>query len=492
MNLGVGSSPTICTKPGASQPPAFYFQHITGYMLQDSESWLLSHYYAPKIIRKKGDKMKYVKPAKRKFFFKAPMDLNLIICVILLNIFGLIMIYSASYYYAAHNLNKAHDYFFTNQLTYVLIGISVMLLVSFFGPHFYDRAFFLVSGLALSLLLIVAVRIPSISHSSHGASRWLSFGSLSIQIAEPVKLFLIVFAACFLSRLSFTKAWHKTAVYFAVFGLTAFLLWRLSNNLSTAIIIFLNAFFLKMINSRDMRNYFIAMIVVAVIALIGLILIEYAIPYSDQESFRITRIRAWLHPEDPDFTKNQGYQARLALYAIASGGFFGKGLGQSLIKFRLPEPHNDYILAIIFEELGIFGVLILTYLFCYLLYRIYLVYTEARSRFSANLVLGVFLHLSLQVVMNYGVTLGLLPTMGVTLTFISAGGTSVVFTFIELGLVLSCARETAAAKAHEKALAQVSEGNAEIIELINRKPEGRMARFRLPAFIQRIFRGVSQ
>ena len=110
--------------------------------------------------------------------------------------------------------------------------------------------------------------------------------------------------------------------------------------------------------------------------------------------------------------------------------------------------------------------IILTYLFCYLLYRIFLVYRNAVNRFSANIVLGVFLHLALQIVMNYGVTIGLLPTMGVTLTFISAGGAAVVFSFIELGLVLAAARESAADEAYKKALKQVSEGDQMIENLI--------------------------
>ena len=429
--------------------------------------------------------MKYIRPGRRRFFFRAPLDWNLVICVVLLNIFGLIMIYSASYYYAANNLHLAQSYFFTNQLKYVIGGMVMMFIVSLFGPRFYDHKFFLITSIVLSLLLIAAVRIPSISRSSHGASRWLTIGSLSIQIAEPVKLFMIIFAACFLSRLSFPTRFRKGAAYFTVYVFTAVLLWRLSNNMSTAIIIFLNAYLLMMINSRDMRNYFIAMIIMACAAVLAVILIEYVFPYSADENFRITRIRAWLHPDDPVYSVNEGYQGRLALYAIASGGFFGKGLGQSLIKFKLPEPHNDYILAIIFEELGIFGVIILTYLFGYMLYRIFLIYRDARSRFSANIVLGVFLHLSLQIVMNYAVTLGMLPTMGVTLTFISAGGTSVLFTFIELGLVLACARETAAEEAHKKALEEVSEGNPEIRDLISGKQEGILSGLRLPGFLKR-------
>ena len=407
------------------------------------------------------------KAVRQKIFFRAPLDWNLIICVILLNIFGLIMIYSASYYYASSTLKTEPAHFFENQLKYAVAGLVLMIIVSFIGPAFYHHKFFFAASLVLSLMLIVAVRIKGLAHVSHGASRWLKIGPITFQIAEPVKLFLIIFSAHFISWQKFSKESTRTMVYFFTFAMLAAGLWKLSNNMSTAVIVFLNAFFLKMINSKDMKKYFYAMIAAAVIAAIALLLLEYVVPFDkENESFRITRIRAWLHPEDPDFSDAEGYQSRLAVYAIASGGFFGKGLGRSLLKFRLPEPHNDYILSIIFEELGVFGVIILTYLFCYLLYRIFLAYRNAVNRFSANIVLGVFLHLALQIVMNYGVTIGLLPTMGVTLTFISAGGAAVVFSFIELGLVLAAARESAAQEAYKKALKQVSEGNQMIENMI--------------------------
>lgn len=111
-----------------------------------------------------------------------------------------------------------------------------------------------------------------------------------------------------------------------------------------------------------------------------------------------------------------------------------------MIKFKLPEPHNDYILSIIFEELGIVGVVLLTALFVFLLIRVFKVYRETKDLFLSNIVLGVFIHIAVQVTMNYCVTLGLLPTMGVTLPFISQGGSSCLFLFIELGLVLAINR----------------------------------------------------
>ena len=423
--------------------------------------------------------MKYTKPKSRRIFFSASFDWNLIICIVLLNIFGLIMIYSASYYYAENGLHKAPDHFFINQLYFVIGGLALMFAVSLFGTHLYNNWFFLTASIGLSFLLLAAVMVPSLSKSSHGAARWIIIGPVSFQIAEPVKLFMIIFAACFTARLSFEIKWMKELAYYAVFALISLMLLLFSNNMSTAVIVFVYAFLLKMVNAKKLKGFWITIGAVALTGLLILLLIEYVIPYTPEENFRVTRIRAWLHPEDPNYASSEAYQGQLALYAIASGGFFGRGLGRSLIKFRLPEPHNDYILAIIFEELGVSGVLILTILFGYLLYRIFLVYRDSRNRFSRDIVLGVFLHLSLQILMNYGVTLGLLPTMGVTLTFISYGGTSLLFTFIELGLVLSVSRENAYETAHRKALQRVAEGDETLIRLLEEEDT-------FPAFLQNL------
>ena len=179
-------------------------------------------------------------------------------------------------------------------------------------------------------------------------------------------------------------------------------------------------------------------------AVAAIIILNNFIPYSQEENFRITRIRAWLNPMNEQYANTQ-YQAREALFAIGSGGFFGKGLGRSLIKFKLPEPHNDYILAIIFEELGIFGVLLLTYLFVYLLYKIFRIYAASKDKYARILVLGVFLHFAIQILMNYCVTL----------PFISAGGSSALFGLAELGVVLAVDRENKEAAIYEEAQAEL-------------------------------------
>ena len=161
---------------------------------------------------------------------------------------------------------------------------------------------------------------------------------------------------------------------------------------------------------------------------------------STSGGFRGSRIKAWLFPEE--YAANQGMQALQSLYAISLGGFFGKGLGNSLQKFRLPEAHNDFILSIIAEELGIFGVILLLLLFAYLLYLIATIALEATDLFGKLIASGVFLQIGIQVILNVAVVSNAMPTTGVTLPFISSGGASVVFLMAELGVVFSIDKVT--------------------------------------------------
>ena len=392
------------------------------------------------------------KTLKEKLLVHTPFDISLILCIVFLNIFGIIMIYSASYYYAEATYGYAPTYFFEKQIQWVVMGIAGMFIISFIKSRFYLRFWWL--ALIFSFLFVLAVRVPGLGHASHGAYRWIRLGSATIQIAEPIKILVIVFMGGFIVKTKITEMRSLILVFsFAVVLAVALLF--ISNNMSTAIIIFLMIFFTVMIYYPK-QKYFFMLIAAAVIAVAaGILLLQYVIPYKETENFRITRIRAWLNPTNELFADAEAYQATEALYAIGSGGFFGKGLGQSLIKFKLPEPHNDYILAIIFEELGLFGVILLTYLFIYLLYKIFRIYAASKDRYARVLVLGVFLHLAIQILMNYCVTLGLFPTMGVTLPFISAGGSAAFFGLCELGVVLAVDRENKEAAIYEEAEAEI-------------------------------------
>ena len=404
------------------------------------------------------------RPLRDRTFLHTPFDINFILAIVFTNVYGLIMIYSASYYYAESAYGYAPDYFFQNQLRWILMGFAAFILISYIRPRFWKNPWMWGLALAGALLLVVAVRIPGLRHASHGAYRWISLGGFLLQIAEPVKLAVIIGIAGIISTFNITK---KPVLFgiFGIVGLISVLLFTLSSNLSTALIVFLMTYLLVM-TLYPRQKWFIILIAAGVLLiLLALILVDRFIPFSDTENFRITRIRAWLHPTDERFIVDEAYQATQALYAIASGGFFGKGLGQSLIKFKLPEPHNDYILAIIFEEMGILGVLILTYLFLYLLYKIFRIYLDTKDRFSKGLVLGVFFHLSVQILLNYAVTLGLFPTMGVTLPFISAGGSAAFFTLLELGLVLAVSRQNEEDKLYLEANSEVEEENPYLQQL---------------------------
>jgi cell division protein FtsW len=152
------------------------------------------------------------------------------------------------------------------------------------------------------------------------------------------------------------------------------------------------------------------------------------------ESFRLRRILVWLHPEE--YLSDGGYQVMQGLYAIGSGGFFGKGLGNSAQKVVIPEAHNDMILSIICEELGVFGAIVLLLMFGMLLYRLMFIAQNAPDMYGSLMVTGIFAHIALQVIFNVAVVLNVIPTTGITLPFVSYGGTSTLFLMAEMGIAL--------------------------------------------------------
>jgi cell division protein FtsW len=218
-------------------------------------------------------------------------------------------------------------------------------------------------------------------------------------------------------------------------GLAAFL-GIISSNMSSALIIALiGAVMYFAWHPRSWEFYLLALLGVA--AVIGIIyMLSQQTVVDAEEGFRLTRIRAWLDPYS--YESDTSYQSLQALYAIGSGGLFGKGLGNSIQKLgSIPEPYNDFIFAIVCEELGVMGASLLMLMFIYLLYRIYTIAQRAEDLFGRMLATGVFAHIALQVVLNIAVVTGAMPNTGVTLPFISYGGTATVFLLVELGIVLN-------------------------------------------------------
>ena len=383
------------------------------------------------------------------------LDTNMIVITMFLIIFGLIMVYSASYYKCS--ITKAFNYdsmhFLKNQALMSIVGLIAMLVVSNINYHFWKKEpiVFLAVALSIGLTLILLTRFFGEGHplnltiTANGATRWVKFGPISFQVAEPVKIAVIVTTAWLADKFGaeeikwkkFTfKHWVATGAI-AVPGIfLAGFLGIISSNMSSALIIAVIGVVMYFAWHPKSAIFYLA----ALVGLAGIAVFIYVISQQGvvdaEEGFRLTRIRAWLDPYS--YESDESFQSLQALYAIGSGGLFGKGLGNSIQKLgKIPEPYNDFIFSIVCEELGVMGASLLLLMFIYLLYRIYSVAQKAEDLFGRMLATGVFSHIALQVVMNIAVVTGALPNTGVTLPFISYGGTATVFLLIEIGMVLN-------------------------------------------------------
>ncbi len=374
------------------------------------------------------------------------LDTNLIVITMFLLVFGLIMVYSASYYKAS--MSKAFGYdsmhFLKNQALMSAVGLIVMLAVSNINYHILKKKPMIILALVLSVILTLILKIPALSITANGATRWVKFGPISFQVAEPVKIAVIVVTAWLADKYGameikwkkFTlKHWAVTAIIMAPGVALAGFLGIISKNMSSALIIALIGMVMYFAWHPKSAIFYVA--ILGALALGGVLIYVIANqPVVDaEEGFRLTRIRAWLDPYS--YESDKSFQSLQALYAIGSGGLFGKGLGNSIQKLTsIPEPYNDFIFAIVCEELGVMGASLLMLMYIYLLYRIFIIAQKAEDLFGRMLVIGVFSHIALQVVMNIAVVTAVMPNTGVTLPFISYGGTATIFLLIEIGIVL--------------------------------------------------------
>ncbi len=385
-----------------------------------------------------------------------PLDHNLFFTIIFLNVYGIIMVYSASY---NNTITKNSNYFMMNQLKNVIFGLIVMLAVSYVNYHRFVRLGFGWFWLFLAFGIIGALKTP-LARSELGATRWIRLGPISFQAAEPIKAAFIIFLAYYVKYVGL-KTWKQQIALAAVSLPLLVLLFAVSNNLSAFIILFSIYIVIDMasIRKQDIPKHIICLIVAGIIAVIAYIIFSVIKNGSLENDFRIQRILAWISSEGQSST-DVAFQSLQAKYAIGAGGFWGKGLGQSLIKFKLPYSYNDFILAIICEELGVFGVILMMSLFGYLLYRVYKIAQNAWDIDGKILAIGVFMQIAVQLLINVMVVTSIIPTTGVTLPFFSAGGTSVVFLLAELGMILNVdkyAKERRFREEAERHVAQVEQ-----------------------------------
>ena len=345
-------------------------------------------------------------------------DMTMLVLVVLLAVFGLTVLGSASEYNGRVRFGDS-AYYFKKQLFAMFLGLLTMFLVAGMDYHFFVRLAPAAYGASLGLSAAVLV----VGQEINGSRRWLNLGPLSFQPSEFAKVAVILFLVWQIqqTKSSTSGLWFmgRTLVsLLPVIGLVG------SNNLSTAIIILgIGVALIFASNSRY-----------ACFLGIGAAGVAVAVLFLAAESYRLERLAIWRDPEKYE----KGFQTIQGLYAIGSGGLFGRGLGSSIQKLGfVPEAQNDMIFSIICEELGLTGALILILIFGLLIWRLCVIATRCTDLAGTLICTGIMAHMAIQVILNIAVVTNTIPNTGITLPFVSYGGTSVVFLMGEMGLALS-------------------------------------------------------
>ena len=361
-------------------------------------------------------------------------DVTMIFSLFLLVVIGLVMIYSTTAY-------KSGNHDFVSQLVAVGLGVFLMLLASFFPFKKIPGVWAI--ALIVATVFIIALFSP-LKMTINGATRWVNIAGVSVQVAEVVKFALILTMPYLLTipivdmrEIKVELGMYIVPVFFAgILGI-------ISRNMSSAFIIVLICTAMIFVSSYRPKVYILLAIAVAAIAVLAIVLIDTNVVSG---GFRGDRVRLWLHPNDEALrarleTEIDDYQSMQAVYAIGSGGIAGKGIGEGIQKInKIPEAQNDMIYSVLCEELGFVGAFLIIALFIVLITRLFILANNAASRFDALLITGVLAQVGFQTILNIAVVTQTIPNTGVSLPFISSGGTSVMFLLMEFGLVINVSR----------------------------------------------------
>ena len=358
---------------------------------------------------------------------KKNLHIYLFFAVLILCIFGLIMIYSSSYIWAEYKFNDSLKYV-KQQGLFLIIGTLIMYLISKVDYRVYkDNAWKL---FIICVVLLILVLIPGIGSVRNGSRSWFGIGSFGIQPSEFAKLSLIILTSNYLTNSNkFIKDIKKGVIPIIVILFFVFGLIMLQPDFGTGMIIVVSIIALLYVAGVNMKFFF----GLGAIGIIGIIILIVIAPY------RMDRITSFLNPwSDPLGT---GFQIIQSLYAIGPGGIFGMGFLNSRQKhFYLPEPQTDFIFSIISEEFGIIGILIVSSLFLFILYSSIKIALKCEDPFGKYLAFGMIFQMLIQAVMNLCVVIGLIPVTGVTLPFLSYGGSSLLVSMASIGIILNISR----------------------------------------------------
>lgn len=348
----------------------------------------------------------------------------LIISIIIITLFGALMIYSASSVWAEYKFNDQYKYL-KSQLIFLVLGYLIMILISKFPYQNYKKLSNIIFLVTTSLLVLVL--IPGIGTVRNGSRSWFGLGGFGIQPSEFTKLSLIIFTAKYLENNERDLKSIKKGVL-PILGvlLLVFALIMLEPDFGTGVVIVMTIVVLLFVSGVNL-NFFVK---IGILGLIGVVVLIIIAPYRTQ------RIISFLNPwSDP---LGSGFQIIQSLYAIGPGGLLGLGLGNSIQKhFYLPEPQTDFIFSIISEEFGFLGILIVTVLFLTIITTGFKIATKCEDKFGKYLAFGITFSLAFQAMLNLMVVVGLIPVTGVTLPFLSYGGSSLLISLTSIGILLN-------------------------------------------------------
>lgn len=346
------------------------------------------------------------------------------IITIFLTLFGILMIGSSSNVWAEYKFNNPYKYML-HQLLFSIVGFILMFICSKIDFSLYKK--YSNKILFVSFLLLILVLIPGIGIVRNGSRSWFGIGPFGVQPSEIAKIAMIIFVSKYLSKYNdYMDDIKKYSFPILLLVIICFILILLEPDFGSGAILVLSLVAL-IFTSKIKISFFVKLGFLGIIGVVGLII---AAPY------RVARILAYLNPwSDP---LGSGFQIIQSLYAIGPGGLFGLGLGNSIQKhFYLPEPQTDFIFAIISEELGFIGILIITLCYMVLFYNVIKISLETKDLFGKYLSFGLILEIILQTLLNLLVVVGLIPVTGVTLPFLSYGGSSLLVNMIGIGIILN-------------------------------------------------------
>ena len=355
------------------------------------------------------------------------VDKILLISVIVISLFGLLMIYSSSSIWAEYKFNDSFHYV-KYQSIFFVIGLIIMYIVSKINYKFYYNNSNLI--IISCLILLILVLIPGIGSIRNGSRSWFGIGSLGIQPSEAAKLGLIIFTSKYLEN---SEKYLKNYIkgIFPILGITIlfFGLIMLQPDLGTGVILVMSIISLLFIAGVSMKFFIIG----GLIGIIGVVILLIIAPY------RMDRITSFIDPWSDAL--GTGFQIIQSLYAIGPAGILGTGFGNSIQKhFYLPEPQPDLLFSIIAEEFGVMGAIIVVGLFSIILWRSIKISLNTKDLFSKYLTFGIIFQMIFQTLMNLMVVVGIIPVTGVTLPFLSYGGSSLLISMASVGILLNISR----------------------------------------------------